>query len=182
MKDKNKNQEKDASSLLICLAEITSPHGIKGAVKLKTFTESPLDITHYKELKDQAGVIYKFRILSTPSPHSLVISLQGVTDRNQAEKLRGLKLYVTRDELPLLKEEEEFYYVDLIGLSVIDMEGQTVGILHTVHNHGAGYFFDIMLESGEIFSIPFIKEAIPVVDIKAKLVTIDREFLLDGKV
>lgn len=176
----NKSQEKDAAAL-ICLAEVTSPHGIKGAVKLKTFTEHPSDITHYKELKDQAGIVYKYRILSTPSPHTLVVSLQGVSDRSQAEKLRGLKLYVSREEFPILDAEEEFYYVDLIGLPVIDVDGNSVGTLHTVHNYGAGYFFDIMLESGEIFSIPFTKEAIPVVDIKAKLVTINRTFLLESK-
>ena len=176
----NKSQEKDASAL-ICLAEVTSPHGIKGAVKLKTFTEHSSDIAYYKELKDQNGIVYKYQILATPSPHTLVVSLHGVKDRNQAEKLRGLKLYVTREDFPNLETEEEFYYIDLIGLSVVDVQGVNVGTLHAVHNYGAGYFFDIMLGSGETFSIPFTKEAVPFVDIKAKKITIDREFLLDSK-
>ena len=163
------------SSNLVCLAEITFAHGIKGAVKIKAFTENPADLARYQDLKDQHGAVYKFRVLSTPSPHSLVVAMEGVTSRNQAEQLRGVKLYVSRDALPPLAEEE-FYYADLVGMAVVDVERNPVGTLHAVHNHGAGYFFDIMLESGEIYSIPFTKEAIPVVDIQAKLVTIARAF------
>lgn len=178
----NKRQEKDSGASLICLAEITSPYGIKGAVKLKTFTEHSSDISHYKLLKDQSGVVYKYRLLSTPGPHAAIISVEGVTTRNDAENLRGTKLYVNRDELPPLEDEEEFYYADLVGIAVIDKEGTSVGVIHAVHNYGAGDFFDVKVNSGQIFSIPFTKEAIPIVDIKAKSVTIDPTFLLDSKV
>ncbi|WP_032112241.1 ribosome maturation factor RimM, partial [Candidatus Paracaedibacter symbiosus] len=149
--------------------------------KLKTFTESPSNISHYNVLKDEAGAVYKFRILSTPTPFSAVVTLQGVTDRNQAEALRGIRLYVTREELPDLAEEE-FYYTDLMGMAVIDLQGDSVGEVQAVHNHGAGDFLDIHLNSGDVYSIPFRKESVPTVDVAARSITIDKSFLLDSKV
>lgn len=182
MNNNNKLQEKNSGSPLICLAEITSPYGLKGAVKIKTFTEFSSDISHYKLLKDQNGAIFKYRLLSMPSPQSAIISVEGVVTRNDAEKLRGTKLYVSRDDLPQLEDEEEFYHADLIGMTVVDKDGASIGSIYAVHNHGAGDFFDIKVNAGQIFSIPFTKDAIPIVNIKAKSVTIDPAFLLDSKV
>lgn len=182
MNNNNKFQEKDSGSSLICLAEITSPYGLKGAVKIKTFTVHSSDISHYKLLKDQNGMVFKYRLLSMPSPQSAIITVEGVVTRNDAEKLRGTKLYINRDDLPALEDEEEFYYADLIGMVVIDKDGASIGVVYAVHNHGAGDFFDIKVNAGQIFSIPFTKQAIPVVNIKEKSVTIDPVFLLDSKV
>jgi len=182
LNNNNKLQGKDSGSSLICLAEITSPYGLKGAVKIKTFTAHSSDLSHYKLLKDQSGVAFKYRFLSMSSPQSAIIAVEGIVTRNDAEKLRGTKLYVSRDELPLLEDEEEFYYADLIGMAVIDKNGVSIGVIYAVHNHGAGDFFDIKVNAGQIFSIPFTKQAIPVVDVKAKIVTIDPIFLLDSKV
>lgn len=172
--------EKVSFQDLVCLAEITSPHGIRGNVKLKTFTENPADISRYKTLKDQSGTVYKFCLVATPSPYSAVITLQGVSDRNQAEKLRGTRLYVTRAELPDL-EEEEFYHNDLIGMTVVDQARVLVGQVQEVHNHGAGDFLDILTTAKEICSIPFRKESVPSVDIAGRSIVINIAFLLNNK-
>lgn len=172
--------EKATPSDLVCLAEITSPHGIRGNVKLKTYTENPADIFRYKALKDQSGIVYKLRLISTPTPYSAIAMLQGVDNRNQAEKLRGVKLYVTRAELPAL-EEEEFYYADLIGMAVVDQAGTLIGQVQAVQNHGAGDFLDILTATKEIYSIPFRKESVPFVDVVGRSITIDIAFLLGSK-
>lgn len=182
MNNKGNNvSQKACNSDLICLAEITSPHGIKGAVKLKTYTKSPSDILYYKNLKDQMGNLYKVRILSIPTSSSLIVNLTNITDRNQAEKLRGVKLYVSRVDLPDLTEDE-FYHADLIGMAVFDLDGNKLGELLAVNNHGAGDFLDIKMINLEILSIPFRKEAVPHVDVATKSIIIDPNYLLRGKV
>lgn len=172
--------EKVVSSDLVCLAEITSPHGIRGNVKLKTYTQNSADIALYKVLKDRSGAVFKFRLISTPTPYSAVVALQGVDNRNQAEMLRGIKLYVTRAELPEL-EEEEFYHTDLIGMDVLDQQGNLVGQVQAVQNHGAGDFLDILTIAKEVCSIPFRKESVPFVDVAGQSITINSAFLLGSK-
>lgn len=165
---------------LVCLAEITSPHGIRGNIKLKTFTENSADIVRYKTVRDEAGTVYKLRLISTPTPYAAIVAIHGVNDRNQAEKLRGVKLYVARAELPEL-DAEEFYHTDLIGMCVLDHSGALVGQVHAVQNHGAGDFLEIMTATKEVFSIPFRKESVPTIDLATRSITIDRAFLLGSK-
>lgn len=172
---------KTVSPDLVCLAEITSPHGIRGNLKLKTYTEHPTDISRYATFQDQSGVVYRLRLISTPTLHSAIVAIQGVNDRNQAEKLRDIKLYVKRADLPEL-EEEEFYHTDLIGMNVQDQEGKPVGQVQAVHNYGAGDFLDIMTISKEVCSIPFRKESVPFVDVPKRSITVDVSFLLSSKV
>lgn len=180
MKNNKKSSELRSLSDLVCMAEVTSPHGIHGAVKLKAFTQNSSSLSHYKTLRDQSGTPYKVQILSTPTPFSAVVTLEGITDRNQAEELRGLKLYVQRDQLPAL-EEEEFYYTDLVGMKVVDLQANHLGKVKAVHNHGAGDFLDVESFGGEVYSISFRKETVPLVDVAARSLVIDAAFLLDSK-
>src|SRR5438477_3497118 len=105
------------SSKLVCLAEITSPHGIRGAVKMRSFTQDPKSVFDYPELIDSEGKVYHLKYFAAKKNGVFVVTIKGVTTCNEAEALRSTKLYIRRDQLPAA-QEDEFYYEDLIGLIV----------------------------------------------------------------
>lgn len=164
----------------VCLAEITSPHGIRGAVKIKTFTEYSEDLFEYKTLRDGSGNIFKLKLFAPKHNDLLVVTVNGVTDRDGAESLRGTQLYVDRSELPET-DADEFYYEDLVGLIVEDSVGTVLGEVLAVQNYGAGDFFDIKTPDSEILTLPFTKEAVPEVRLDDRKLIINPEHLLGGK-
>jgi 16S rRNA processing protein RimM len=161
----------------VCLAEITSPHGVRGAVKVKIFTAYGEDLFGYPTLRDQAGKVYKLTLFAPKQNDLFVVMVEGISSREEAEALRGVRLYVDRSELPPLPSDE-FYYEDLIGLTVVDQSGEKIGTVSTVQNYGAGDFFDIQAEAGDQCTLPFTKEAVPEVNLGAKKIIINPEFLL----
>lgn len=166
---------------MILLAVIAAAHGIQGAVKVKTFTQSPENILAYGVLRDEKGREYPLKLVRVVLPDSVIATIDGVNDRNQAEALRGTKLYVERDQLPDLIEEE-FYHSDLTGLVVQDLEGKSVGQVRAVSNFGAGDFLEIVDAEGHLYTIPFTREAVPVIRLSKNgedgVIQIDRHFLL----
>lgn len=170
---------------MILLAVIAAAHGIQGAVKVKTFTQSPKNILAYGPLQDEKGRLYPLRFVREVLPDSLIVSIEGVNDRNQAESLRGTQLYVERAQLPDLIEEE-FYHSDLMDLPVQDLEGREVGRVRAVSNFGAGDFLEIIDSDHHLYTIPFTREAVPVIQLAGKglngSIQIDRRFLLDSAI
>lgn len=168
---------------MILLAIIGAAHGIKGDVKVKTFTADPTNIMAYGPLRDEKGIIYSLKLIKVTAPDTVIVTIKGIADRNQAEALRGIKLYVDREQLPDLPEEE-FYHSDLLGMVVEDLEGNEIGHVSAVNNFGAGDFIELIDSHQHLFTIPFTKEAIPHIQvptagIEGKMV-IDRRFLLDS--
>lgn len=167
---------------MILLATIATAHGIQGAVKVKTFTQNPENIFAYGVLKDEKSQVYPLKLMRVVPPDSVIVTIEGIKDRNQAEALRGTKLYVERDQLPDLVEEE-FYHSDLMGLAVQDLEGQDIGQVRAVLNFGAGDFLEIMGAEGHLYTIPFTREAVPVIRLPKRgcdgSVQIDHRLLLD---
>ena len=168
---------------MILLAVIAAAHGIRGAVKVKTFTQNPANILAYGPLRDEKGRDYSLKLVREVSSHSLIMTIEGVDDRNQAEALRGTKLYVERRQLPDLIEEE-FYHRDLMGLNVQDLEGQDIGKVCAVSNFGAGDFLEIIDSDHHLYTIPFTRKAVPLIQLPEKgrdgRIQIDRQFLLDS--
>jgi 16S rRNA processing protein RimM len=164
----------------VCLGVVTGPHGIRGAVKIKTFTVNPKDITTYGPLRDEKGVVYRLKVISQPGPDLVVVHIDGVKDRNQAELLRGCRLFVERNALPTTNDDE-FYYSDLIGLAVRTTEGNDIGVITSVNNYGAGDFLEAQAQDGQVFTIPFRKEAVIGVDLSSRQVTVSAEFVLSTK-
>jgi 16S rRNA processing protein RimM len=152
---------------LIIVAKITSPHGVRGAVKVKSFTEFPDSVAEYSPLYSKNGQEkFDIEILSA-NEDMLVVKINGVNDRNGAEALRGRDLYADKDLFPEL-EEDEFYYEDLIGLPVLLQDGQQFGVVLTVDNYGGGDVVEIKLqgvEKTEFFA--FTKEIFPQINIEA---------------
>lgn len=155
------------------LAVIGAAQGIKGAVRVKTFTGDPMAIADYGPLYDETG--RRFDILDL-RPHNsmLVARFEGVSDRTAAEALNGTALFVDRTALPGDLDEEEFYHADLVGLDAVDREGATVGTVKAVLNYGGGDILDITRPGGGSVLVPFTKAAVPSVDLGGRVVVLDR--------
>jgi len=157
---------------MLCVAEITTAHGIKGMVKLRIFLSDPSDIESYLPLYDSTGEReFNFTYISEHK-NSYIAYLEGITDRNQAEELRGTRLYINRNDLPDLEEEDTYYYTDLIGLDVKDPDGKEIGVILNVVDFGAGELLEIRhAQTGKNFYLQFKDEFVHNVDIEKKTVT-----------
>ncbi|MBV0899548.1 MAG: ribosome maturation factor RimM [Wolbachia endosymbiont of Fragariocoptes setiger] len=158
---------------LICLGVITSPHGIKGAVKIKTFTEKPEDISSYGNLlcNDQS---YEIDVISILDDSLLIATINGVKSRNEAELLRNKKLYVTRSNLPKLSNENEFYHSDLINIEVRSKDNELYGYVRCIHNFGSEDILEISVNSTKKnIMLSFTKEIFPYINIKERYITIN---------
>jgi 16S rRNA processing protein RimM len=150
----------------ICVAQIGAAHGIRGEVRLRPFTGDPMAITSYGPLESEDGT-RRFEIEALrPSKDLFVARLAGVKDRNAAEALTNLKLYVSRDRLPPAAEGE-FYHADLVGLAAVTPDGTSLGTVTAVHNFGAGDVIEIKPENGETLLVPFTDAAVPEIDLAA---------------
>lgn len=155
------------------MAEIVGVHGVKGWVKLKVFGEDPDILLDADSLSDAAGK-KSFRIRKLHDHGNILLAeIEGLVDRTAAEKLRGTKIYMPREALPELKEENTFYHADLIGLTAKNTEGAIMGKVIAVANFGAGDLLDIKPEKGASFYIPFTHDIVPAVCLDKKEVTIN---------
>lgn len=153
------------TSPLVCVAEIGAPHGVRGDVRVRCFTEEPEAIADYGPLYDEAGR-QRFALKVVRSHKVGVIArIEGVHSRDDAERLRGTRLYIARDALPEL-DEETFYHADLIGLRADGVDGEELGTVTAVHDFGAGDILEITPnDGGKSILVPFSKESVPEIDI-----------------
>jgi 16S rRNA processing protein RimM len=164
------------------MGAVGAPHGVRGAVRIKTFTDMPEAVAKYGALEDESGERrFTLRVTGTAKGDGMVIAqLSGVADRDAAEALRGLRLYVPRAALPA-PAEDEFYHADLIGLSAELEDGAALGTIIAVHDFGAGDVIEIARDVGQPVLVPFTRAAVPVVDIAGGRVVVDLpEGLLDA--
>ncbi len=154
------------------LAVIGAAHGIKGEVRVKTYTSDPLDLGSYGLLYDTSGKSYE--ILSIrPSKTVVVVRFAGVEDRNAAEALNGKELYVDHAQLPQDLDEDEFYYTDLIGLAVRDSAGVSYGKVSAVFNFGGGDVLEIKESGKKPVMIPFTLTSVPEILMEEGAILID---------
>jgi 16S rRNA processing protein RimM len=164
----------------ICLGIITGAHGIKGWVRVKSFTADPEAIADYGPLSDESGARRFALELAGAQKGVLLARINGIEDRNAAERLKGLRLYVRRSDLPP-PEEDEFYAADLIGLEAMREDGTVFGTIRAVNDFGAGASLEIEDPSGKMVLVPFTNAAVPVVDIaKRRVVVVPPTGLLDA--
>jgi len=151
-------------SKLVCVGQIINVHGIKGAVKIKSYLTNPMDIASFGDLTDKSGKKV-FRIKAQSQKQGVVLAyIQGVTDRTVAESLKGTDLYVEREKMP--KEEAgEFYCIDLVGLTVLK-DGEVFGTVESVENFGAGDIINVKLKNSKVFPFDFSEATFPVVDVE----------------
>lgn len=156
----------------VVLAVIGAPHGVRGEVRIKTFTGEPMALGDYGPLFDAAGNRYEVIDLR-PAGEVVVARLSGVSDRNAAEALKGVELFVERSALPDDLEEDEFYHADLVGLAAVDPEGGEIGKVRAVHDFGAGDVLELRLAAGGTALVPFSRAAVPEIDLAARRLVID---------
>ncbi|NDE89861.1 MAG: 16S rRNA processing protein RimM [Alphaproteobacteria bacterium] len=161
-------------SNLILVGQILAAHGIKGEVKIKSFTQDPLGLRDYKTVQDEKGTVhYTLKILDTHK-NALIAKVKGIADRTAAEVLAKPKpkLYVTRDQLPEI-EEGRYYIEDLKGFSAISEKGKPLATLKDIQNFGAGDILVLeLLETGKEFMLPFKEPFAGKVDIKKRTIVI----------
>jgi 16S rRNA processing protein RimM len=156
----------------VCVAAVATAHGVRGALKLRCFTERPEDVVAYGPVHDHQGNrLFKLTIVA-PAKGGVIAMAEGVDDRDAAEALRGMELFVPRSALPDLEDSDEFYHSDLEGLEVVQANGVRLGIVQHVVNHGAGDLLAITGDDGKQHFIPFDRESVPVVDLAAGRVEI----------
>ena len=152
----------------ICVAQIGAAHGLRGEVKLRSFTQDPMAVTSYGPLENEDGT-RRFEIEALrPSKDHFVARLKGIGDRDAAEALTNVRLYITRDRLPPVEDDATFYHADLIGLAAVTTDGTPLGTVTAIHNFGAGDVIEIKPESGEALLVPFTETAVPEIDVAAR--------------
>lgn len=151
----------------VLLGRIAGAHGIRGEVLIKTFTEAPENIGAYGALSDESGA-RTFKVESArATPKGVVARLQGVADRNDAEALKGVALYIDRERLPAAAADE-FYHADLVGLEAVDGDGKVIGKVVAVRNFGAGDLLELRLAgSSRTELLPFTDATVPEIDVTA---------------
>ena len=148
----------------VCVGAIAGSFGVRGEVRLKSFCAEPSAIGNYSPVEDEDGRAFDLKV-SRPIKNGFAARLSGVASKEDADALRGVRLYVDRTRLPNLPDDE-FYHADLLGLEVLDTGGARLGKVAAVLNHGAGDLLEVRgpgLKDGVL--LPFTREAVPTVDL-----------------
>ena len=152
----------------VLLGVVAAPHGIRGAVRIRSFTEDPMSLGAYGPLSDESGR-KEYRVEPLSAARGAVLArIEGVADRTAAEALRGLRLYVERSALPETGERE-WYEADLIGLAAVGKDGRDWGKVIAFHDFGAGSTMEV---SGGAM-LPFTDAVVPEIDVPGGKIVVD---------
>jgi len=157
------------SDNLILVGRVAGAFGIKGEVRLTAYTAEPMALVDYADLQREDGAPALTLTGGRPAKGGVIVRAREVETREQAEALRGLKLYIPRDRLPE-PEEDEFYVTDLVGLAVETPLGEVLGRVKDVRDFGAGDLLEVQPPSGASWYLPFTREAVPEVRIAERKV------------
>jgi len=156
----------------VCVARIGAAHGVRGEVKLWSFTEDPTAIASYGPLETQDGA-RQFEIEALrPAKDHFVARIAGVNDRDAAEQLTNVELYIPRARLPQIEEADTFYHADLIGLRAVTPDGEDIGTVAAVHNFGASDVIEIKRSVGDPLLMPFTDVTVPEIDLDARKIVV----------
>lgn len=157
----------DSASTRVCLGRVAGARGLKGEVRIKTFTEDPLSIGDYGPLENADGTRRFEFVRVKPVKDGVVAVIGGISTREQAEALKGTELYVCRDTLPDTGDDSTFYHADLIGLVAVSEDGAALGKVVAVQNYGAGDLLEVRPSTGgKTVLVPFTEAIVPDVDQK----------------
>ena len=157
----------------VCVGAVTGSFGVRGEARIKSFCADPTAIGDYGPLSSEDGGRQFTLTITRPVKGGFAVRLSGVKTKEEADALRGTRLYAPRDALPALPDDE-FYHADLIGLSAVDTGGEELGQVHAVLNHGAGDLLELRKRGrkGTVL-VPFTLEIVPTVDLAAGRIVID---------
>ncbi|SEM76559.1 16S rRNA processing protein RimM [Pseudorhodobacter antarcticus] len=156
----------------LCVGAISGSYGVRGEVRLKSFCAEPTAIAEYGPLYSEDGT-RSFKVtLIRPVAGGLGARIAGVDTKEQADALKGITLFVSRDKFPSLPDDE-YYHADLIGLEVRDTGGVMLGKVTAVHNHGAGDLLEVGVAGATSILLPFTMATVPTVDLGAGRIVVD---------
>jgi 16S rRNA processing protein RimM len=156
---------------LVLLGEIGAAQGLKGEVRISSYTEEAASITSYGPLQDATGLKIEIESLRA-TPKALIARIKGVTTRSAAEALLHTKLYVLREMLPE-RQEEEWYHADLIGLQALSQDGAQLGEIVAIQNFGAGDLLEVKPKGGgATVLVPFTRDTVPEIDAEGGRLTL----------
>ena len=160
-----------ADRKLVLVGRVSGGFGVRGELRLSTYTEDPLALLRYRDLKREDGSPALTLTTARAAKDGIVCRAEQVSTKEEADALRGLRLYVPRDVLPE-PEEDEFYLADLVGLAALAPERETLGRVKAVHDFGAGDLLEVGAGQGRAtFFLPFTHENVPEVDLAAGRLT-----------
>ncbi|MGD0333255.1 MAG: ribosome maturation factor RimM [Xanthobacteraceae bacterium] len=160
-------RKSEPSPRRVCLGQFGAAHGVRGELRLRSFTSDPAAIANYGPLEAEDGRVFEITSLRPAKDH-FVATLAGIGDRNAAERLANIKLYVPRERLPEPEQADEFYHADLIGLTVVGRAGEKLGTVIAIHNFGAGDLIEVRPDAGgNTELVPFDETHVPAVDVAA---------------
>ncbi len=158
---------------LVCVGMISGPFGTAGDAKISSYCERPEAITEYSPLRTEDGLRSFSPEILRRSGKTLIVRLPGADTREQVAALKGTRLYACRTSFPE-PGEDEFYHADLIGTEVRDLEGNVLGRVRNVLNHGAGDLLEVSGSARQTLLIPFRRETAPEVRLEEGLIIVDR--------
>lgn len=163
----------DTSTDRVIVGSFGGSFGVKGEVRLKSFCSDPAAIADYVPLYSEDGRAFAQIVLTGQLKNGFSAQVSGIITKEDADALRNVTLYADRSAMPPA-EDDEYYYADLIGLTVKDTGGATLGVVKTVVDHGAGDLLEITLPgASETTFLPFTQAAVPTVDLAAKTIIAD---------
>lgn len=156
----------------VCIGVIAGVHGVRGLVRIKSFTDAPEDVAAYGPVTDASGT-RRFTIEAKGTVRGMVLAhIDGVDDRDAAGRLRGVELYVDREALPA-PDVDEYYHADLIGLDVETRDGAHLGTVQAVQNYGAGDILEVARDDGGVDMLPFTHAVVPEVDLAGRRLVVE---------
>jgi 16S rRNA processing protein RimM len=165
----------------ILVGAIAGAHGVRGQVRIKSFTDDPAAVAAYGPVSDESGQKRFDLVVTGQAKGGVIARIDGIVDRTAAEALRGLRLYVQRAALPPPKPDE-YYRVDLIGLTAERVDGSIYGRITNVEDYGAGDILEIERSDGATELLPFTDRIVPKVDLAARRVVIDPPAYVEARV
>jgi len=152
---------------LILVGRVAGAFGVRGEVRITSFTAEPMALVDYRTLLREDGQPALTLTGGRPAKGGVVVRATEIETREQAEAARGLRLYIPRSALPEPEDEDEFYVADLIGMDVVSLEGDLLGKVRSVRDFGAGDLLEVAPVAGESWWLPFTRDAVPEVQMDA---------------
>ena len=169
--------EQRRASEWLCVAVVATAHGLRGALKLRCFTDRPEDVAAYGPVYDRGGNrLFDLEIIGQ-TRGGVLARAAGIEDRTAAEALHGTELYVPRAALPELAPEE-FYHADLEGLDVLRADGSRLGVVRALVNYGAGDLIEVQADDGQLVTLPFDRATVPEIDLGAGRLVVEPPVVL----
>jgi 16S rRNA processing protein RimM len=163
----------------VCVAVVAGAHGLRGALRLRCFTERAEDVAAYGPVFDERGErLFELEVIGG-TRGGVLARADGIDGRDAAEALRGKELFVPRSALPELAPDE-YYYSDLEGMDALRPDGSRLGVVHRVENFGAGDLIQVRADDGQgIISLPFTGQTVPTIDLERRRLVVEPPDELD---